>query len=447
VLGAASATTLSAHDFWLVPDAFTLADGGTVSVRGQTSSRFPTSESAVDVERVADARMIGAATAQRITDLSRDGTSLRLRHRPYAPGQYVVAVTLHPRSVRESAAGFRRYLELEGAPEALARVEREGLLRGRDSVTRRYAKYAKTVVAVGRGGDRAFDRTAGHPLEFVPLTDPAAVRAGDTLALRLLYRGRPVAAARVHAGVVDWPLAAGATGRGAAGASAAAPADIHLTSDGSGVVRVPVARPGLWNVRTIHVVQADAGSGADWDTHWASTVFNAGPGQARRPATTGASGGEVEASLRPVSSSLSTPSTLQPGDSAAVAGTVARFHEALAAGDSAGVLALLAPDAVILESGGVETREEYRGHHLPGDIGFARAVKSVRSPIRVTLRGDVAWATSTSVTQGEYRGRAVNSAGAELMVLTRAAAAGTSPAGWRITAVHWSSRARRTSSP
>lgn len=124
-------------------------------------------------------------------------------------------------------------------------------------------------------------------------------------------------------------------------------------------------------------------------------------------------------------------------DSANVAHTVQHFHEALEKGDSTGALALLAPNAVILESGGVETRDEYRSHHLPGDIAFARAVKSVRSPMNVTVRADVAWASSTSTTQGEYRGRPINSLGAELVVLTR------SPDGWRINAIHWSSRQRR----
>jgi len=38
----------------------------------------------------------------------------------------------------------------------------------------------------------------------------------------------------------------------------------------------------------------------------------------------------------------------------------------------------------------------------------------------------VAWVTSTSVTQGELRGRAINSAGAELVVLTGGRTAGGS---------------------
>lgn len=124
-------------------------------------------------------------------------------------------------------------------------------------------------------------------------------------------------------------------------------------------------------------------------------------------------------------------------DSAEVAAVVARFHQALETGDSAAVLALLAPDAVILESGGVEDVTEYRGHHLPADMEFARAVRGTRTPVQVRVRGDVAWAAGTSVSQGQFGGRTINSAGAELMVLARMAD------GWRITAIHWSSRTRR----
>jgi ketosteroid isomerase-like protein len=125
-------------------------------------------------------------------------------------------------------------------------------------------------------------------------------------------------------------------------------------------------------------------------------------------------------------------------DSIAVATVVERYHRALESGDSVGALALLTSDAVILESGGIETREEYRSHHLPADMAFARTVKSVRGPIHVVVRGDVAWSTSTSSAQGEFRGRPVNSADAELMVLTR------TTDGWKINAIHWSSRSRRS---
>jgi ketosteroid isomerase-like protein len=126
-----------------------------------------------------------------------------------------------------------------------------------------------------------------------------------------------------------------------------------------------------------------------------------------------------------------------PADSLAVAQVIDRFHDALAAGDSAAALSLLTDDVIILESGDVETKEEYRAHHLSADIAFARAVPRQAGPMRVTVRGDVAWATSTSIMRGSYRDREINSQSVELMVLERTAA------GWRIAAIHWSSRTLR----
>jgi ketosteroid isomerase-like protein len=121
-------------------------------------------------------------------------------------------------------------------------------------------------------------------------------------------------------------------------------------------------------------------------------------------------------------------------DSAAVAAAVEGYHQALSKGDSAAALALLSPAAVIVESGRIESLGEYRSHHLPADIAFARAVKSIRTPVLVSIRGDVAWTVARSTTRGTYRGKPMNSAGAELMVLTRSADK------WAIRAIHWSSQ-------
>jgi ketosteroid isomerase-like protein len=124
-------------------------------------------------------------------------------------------------------------------------------------------------------------------------------------------------------------------------------------------------------------------------------------------------------------------------DSSDVAAVVRRFDALMAAGDSTGLLALLADDAVILESGGLETRAEFRSHHLPADIAFARAVTGQQGPIIVRVQGDVAWASSTTAVEGELRGRVINSVSAELMVFSRESG------GWKIRAIHWSSRTRR----
>jgi hypothetical protein len=53
------------------------------------------------------------------------------------------------------------------------------------------------------------------------------------------------------------------------------------------------------------------------------------------------------------------------------------------------------------------------------DIAFARAVRSERGSVRVLARGDVAWAATTSPTEGKFNGRPVNSAGAEALFRPR----------------------------
>lgn len=131
------------------------------------------------------------------------------------------------------------------------------------------------------------------------------------------------------------------------------------------------------------------------------------------------------------------PLAAQDADRDAVVAVIEDFHAALAAGDSSRALRHLSEDVVVLESGGLEDKSHYRSGHLAGDMRFAAAVPRQRGEISVTVRGDVAWAHSTSVTQGTMGDREVNSQGAELVVLARDG--GT----WRIQAIHWSSRQRR----
>jgi ketosteroid isomerase-like protein len=121
-------------------------------------------------------------------------------------------------------------------------------------------------------------------------------------------------------------------------------------------------------------------------------------------------------------------------DAEAITAAVNGFHDALHRGDGAAALNLLALDAVILESGSSQTREEYAREHLAEDIAFLKAVPGTRSKLSIKQEGNVAWTTVTIQSVGTLDGREIKSAGVELMVLTR------TDFGWRIRAIHWSSR-------
>ncbi len=125
----------------------------------------------------------------------------------------------------------------------------------------------------------------------------------------------------------------------------------------------------------------------------------------------------------------------QPADAEAAAAQAAvrSFHDALRRGDAPAAQALLAADAVVLEAGHMESREEYLKNHLSADIEFAKAVPSKTTRSEVTVSGQTAWVRSATSSQGSFRNRSVKLSGAELVVLTRTSS------GWEIRAIHWSS--------
>ena len=89
--------------------------------------------------------------------------------------------------------------------------------------------------------------------------------------MQLLLLGKPAPFAKLHAGAV----AAVATAvSDTSAARRAAAVDVTVETDRNGQASVVIARAGFWNVRTLQIVPAIKGSGADWDVHWATFVFS-----------------------------------------------------------------------------------------------------------------------------------------------------------------------------
>jgi ketosteroid isomerase-like protein len=135
---------------------------------------------------------------------------------------------------------------------------------------------------------------------------------------------------------------------------------------------------------------------------------------------------------QPESGSKLEASALEP------AKIVDAFHAALARGDTAGALSLLADDAIIYETGGVERgKAEYASHHLAADAAFARAVPSKVTSRSGAAGAEVAWILSEGRVNGTYGDRPVDRVTTETALLRRVAGV------WRIAHFHWSSAAAK----
>lgn len=259
-------STAAAHDFWLIPHMFAFANDSIVQVNGKSGTGFPDG-SAVQPARVADAWMLGSSGRTRITDMSVEDNSLRLRRRPDAAGQYLIAVGLTPRTTRGTPAGLTRYLRAEGGASEAARLERENVFAGHDSVVYTAASYAATVMQVGRGGPRAYSLTAGFPLEFVPLNDPAHVHVGDSLHVRIVGGGKPVPGIGVDVRTVADTMAP------VSGDRAAQTVWTTLSADANGVVHIALPKAGPWLLRSAWVGRRMGGAANEWDVARTTYVF------------------------------------------------------------------------------------------------------------------------------------------------------------------------------
>ena len=261
------ASKAAGHDYWLLPDMFAFPANTSIHVGGRQGTRFPEGR-AIEAARIIDARIIGASSDMKITDMSVEGTSLRMHHKPTTAGQYLVAIRLTPRTLRTPPEGVIRFLRTESGVSEAARLEREKPLAGLDTVIYTATSYAATVVQVGADGPRAFSKTAGFPLEFVPVNDPAHLHVGDTLHIAVLGGGKPVP----NIGIDALPAADTTAGADAT----AAKLIVTVNADAKGIVHLLLTKAGPWMLRSAYASHKNGGAANEWDVSRTSYVIQVG---------------------------------------------------------------------------------------------------------------------------------------------------------------------------
>jgi uncharacterized GH25 family protein len=248
-----------AHDTWLSLSGSTPGPGGRVAFELTSAGGFPKPESAVAAGRLARTglRLAGSSVPHEPQPSGKQ--ALRLAAPLTGAGSAVAWVETRPRTLKLTAEQLAHYLEEVGAGETLSREwKNSGLSTWRES----YVKLAKTVFRVGAdSGDRAWAEPLGLDLEFVPDTDPSSLRSGDTLSVRLLWKGLPLVGSAV-----------GAASRGRS---------LPLRhTDADGRVALAIDAEGPWLIRATRIERAPLPD-ADWQSWFATLTFTAAAGAGR----------------------------------------------------------------------------------------------------------------------------------------------------------------------
>lgn len=246
-----------AHDFWIEPSSLSPLPGQVVPVRLLVGEHFsgeavarPAAES---LHRFV---LVDARGQAEVTLPGRTGSDPAGVFRLARPGSYVIGFHGRPNAIELPARKFNDYLLEEGLESVLALRAARGLLDepGREI----YSRCAKSLIVTPAAGDAAgaVDREIGLALELVAERSPSQLREGQSLPVRLLHEGAPLEGALVVALHRAEPRRR-----------------IARRSDADGRVWLPLSRDGDWLVKAVHMRPAAAGSGADWESLWASLRF------------------------------------------------------------------------------------------------------------------------------------------------------------------------------
>jgi uncharacterized GH25 family protein len=254
-LGILLVTGSLAHDLYIMPERFRVTPGDKLGVAFHNGDAFPESEASVKVERLRDVAVRSSLKSATLEDLKVDGN--RTTGSVIIPGNGSLIVTGRtiPNFIELEAAKFEEYLKEEGLPEIVDWRGKHGEKgkAGRE----RYSKYVKSLLVAGSPNEY-YRTVTGLLIEIVPEKDPSLLKPGESLPVRVLFRGAPAANLQIEAA---W---AGATGKAVTVAG---------RTDANGRLSVPLAKAGKWRIHTIKMERCADQKAADWESFWASLTF------------------------------------------------------------------------------------------------------------------------------------------------------------------------------
>ena len=250
------ATAAQAHEFWMLPDRYSLPVQGEVNIALRVGENFvgdpvgfgrPMAESLRWFNRGGEVVL----TPQLPDNLNQDNVALAFDR----PGAQLIVLDTKSFTITLTPDTFNAYLREEGLERVMAQRKAAGqdTQPGRE----RYRRHVKTLLSVGGQSDAGFGVRAGQTLEIVPLTDPQRLQAGGSLALQVLFNGQPLSGALVKV----WNQ------RGAQLNV------LRTRTDAAGRSTTTLPWPGVWMASVVHMVPATDNQGWDWDSHWGNLTF------------------------------------------------------------------------------------------------------------------------------------------------------------------------------
>jgi uncharacterized GH25 family protein len=242
-----------AHDTWIMADPPRVRSGGQVALHISSGMGFPVFETAPKSSRIASCEWrVGGKTGS-LSSFDEKDSSLVVQGRVNTDGVAVVYVEFHPKEIDLEADQVKHYMDEIGAPESVRRAWEDAGPDAKFHET--YTKHAKTYLRIGDSGDaKGCLGPVGFAIDFLPESDPTALKVGDTLTIKVIRGGDELE---------GFPV-------GTVGGNKKT--TMQRTSD-AGMVAVKIDSPGWWLVRGTELRR---NSDDTWESDFTTLTFFVG---------------------------------------------------------------------------------------------------------------------------------------------------------------------------
>ncbi|MDH3738675.1 MAG: DUF4198 domain-containing protein [Alphaproteobacteria bacterium] len=256
---AISTGPVSAHEFWIEPDAHKVPNGADFSADLKVGQNFVGAVFPYLSNRFRSYTITDPSGTRKNVGAEGDIPSLRIGEAP--PGLHIISYHSTADSLTfDLWDDFVEYIAYEGNSWAADAHLSAGFPR--TGFSEQYTRCAKTLVQVGEPARADVDRAIGCPLEIVAKVSPYRLEAspdGREIPVRLLWQGKPLAGQQINI-----------FRRGDAITRTT------VVTDADGHATIPVLLGSAYLLSAVHMYRAPADSAALWLSYWASLTFEIG---------------------------------------------------------------------------------------------------------------------------------------------------------------------------
>ena len=251
------ALPVSAHELWIEPQEFQVAEGGKIVADIINGQDFAGTKLAYIPQRFAHFLVFRNGQPSQVTGRVGDQPAMDIG--ALGDGLHVAVYQARNATVDyETWEKFQKFVDHKGFGDVLSRHRARGLPEaGFDEV---YSRYSKSLIGVGSGAGA--DSRTGLTTELVALTNPYTDNLSGGMRLQLFYNNDVRANTQVEV------FAKSPTGQ---------MTQAFYTTNGQGIATIPVQAGHIYMADAVVLreptAQLAADTGAVWETLWANMTW------------------------------------------------------------------------------------------------------------------------------------------------------------------------------